>query len=127
MIRRFRSSRTRTLTRRRGARSQKAGLHFGSDIHKATRRGRESSRNDSDRRATSQGFVEYYNRKQLHVEIEHRFAALRFAAVLFLLAYAFASLPGGAPAQAQWKKVTLKNGMDVIIIESSAVPLITVE
>jgi zinc protease len=61
------------------------------------------------------------------VKIKHRFAASRVAAVLFLLAYAFVALPGGASAQPQWKKITLKNGMDVIIIENASVPLVTVE
>jgi zinc protease len=44
-----------------------------------------------------------------------------------LLAYAAAMSPGGASAQPQWKKITLKNGMDVIVIENAAVPLVTVE
>jgi zinc protease len=43
-----------------------------------------------------------------------------------LLANAVAS-PGGASAQPQWKKITLKNGMDVIVVENAAVPLVTVE
>jgi len=64
---------------------------------------------------------------KIHVKIKHRSAAFRFAAVLFLLAYAAVTLPGGASAQPQWKKITLKNGMDVIIIENAAVPLVTVE
>jgi zinc protease len=61
------------------------------------------------------------------VKIKHRSAAFRFTAVLFLLAYAAFALPGGASAQPQWKKITLKNGMDVIVIENAAVPLVTVE
>ena len=61
------------------------------------------------------------------MKIKHRFAAFRYAAVLLLLGYAFVALPGGASAQPQWKKLTLKNGMDVIIIENTAVPLVTVE
>jgi zinc protease len=60
------------------------------------------------------------------VKIKHRYAAFRFIAVLFLLANAVA-LPGGASAQPQWKKITLKNGMDVIVVENAAVPLVTVE
>jgi len=63
----------------------------------------------------------------INVKIKHRSAAFRFAAVLSLLAYAAATVPGGASAQPQWKKITLKNGMDVIIIENAAVPLVTVE
>jgi zinc protease len=37
------------------------------------------------------------------------------------------TFPGGAAAKPQWQKMTLKNGMDVIIIENAAVPLVTVE
>ncbi|MBO0726018.1 MAG: insulinase family protein [Blastocatellia bacterium] len=61
------------------------------------------------------------------MKIKYRSAAFRFTAVLFLLAYAAITLPGGASAQPQWKKTTLKNGMDVIVIENAAVPLVTVE
>ncbi|MGE0126635.1 MAG: M16 family metallopeptidase [Blastocatellales bacterium] len=64
------------------------------------------------------------------MKIKHRFAAayaIRFAAVLFLLAYAAITAPMGALAKPQWQKMTLKNGMDVIVIENAAVPLVTVE
>jgi zinc protease len=65
--------------------------------------------------------------ERIQVKIKYRSAAFRFTAVLFLLVYAAVSLPGGASAQPQWKKITLKNGMDVIVIENAAVPLVTVE
>jgi zinc protease len=61
------------------------------------------------------------------VKIKYRSAAFRYTAVLFLLAYAAAAIPRGAAAQPQWKKITLTNGMDVIVIENAAVPLVTVE
>jgi zinc protease len=51
----------------------------------------------------------------------------RIAAALFLFALVAARLPDSALAQPQWKKITLKNGMDVIVIENAAVPLVTVE
>ncbi len=92
------------LTRCWDARRTKVGLHFGSN---------EKSIGD-----------------KIHVKIKHRSAAAqaaRLAAVLFLLAYAAITLPAGASAQPQWKKMTLKNGMDVIVIENAAVPLVTVE
>ena len=52
---------------------------------------------------------------------------VRFAAVLFLLAFASLALPGGASAKPQWQMITLKNGLQVIVIENTAVPLVTVE
>jgi zinc protease len=60
------------------------------------------------------------------VKTRKRFGAARVAAALFLFALV-ATLSGGALAQTQWKKITLKNGMDVIVIENTAVPLVTVE
>jgi zinc protease len=54
-------------------------------------------------------------------------AAARFAAVLLLLSVAAIALPGGASAQPQWQKITLKNGLEVIVIENVSVPLVTVE
>jgi zinc protease len=65
-----------------------------------------------------------------HVKNKYRSATawgFRLAAVLFLLAYSAITLPGSASAKPQWQKMTLKNGMDVIIIENAAVPLVTVE
>lgn len=53
--------------------------------------------------------------------------ASRLLAVILLLAYAAVTFPGGASAKPQWQKLRLKNGMEVIIIENSAVPLVTVE
>ena len=61
------------------------------------------------------------------MKIKHRSTAFRYVAVLFLLVYAAAALPGGASAKPQWKKIMLKNGMDVIVVENAAVPLVTVE
>ena len=61
------------------------------------------------------------------MKIRNRLATARIAAALFLFALVGVTLPGGALAQAQWKKVTLKHGMEVIIIENGAVPLVTVE
>jgi len=68
-----------------------------------------------------------FQSERIQVKIKHRSAALRVTAVLFLLAYAVVAIPSGASAQPQWKKITLKNGMDVIVIENAAVPLVTVE
>lgn len=50
-------------------------------------------------------------------------AAVTFTTVFFLLALACAS----AFAKPQWQLVTLKNGLQVIVIENSSVPLVTVE
>ncbi len=61
------------------------------------------------------------------MKIRNRLLTARIAAALFLFAIVAVTLPGGAAAQPQWKKMTLKNGMDVIIIENAAVPLVTVE
>jgi zinc protease len=61
------------------------------------------------------------------VKIRNRSVTARIAAALFLFAIIAATLSDGALAQPLWKKVTLKNGMDVIIIENAAVPLVTVE
>src|SRR5262245_47574676 len=61
------------------------------------------------------------------VKTRNRLFTARIAAALFLFALVAATLPGGALAQPQWKKITLKNGMDVIVIENAAVPLVTVE
>src|SRR5499426_3252646 len=61
------------------------------------------------------------------VKTRKRFGAARVAAALFIFALVAATLSGGALAQTQWKKITLKNGMDVIVIENTAVPLVTVE
>ncbi len=61
------------------------------------------------------------------MKIRNRLATARIAAALFLFALVAITLSDGALAQPQWKQVTLKNGMDVIIIENAAVPLVTVE
>jgi len=61
------------------------------------------------------------------VKTRNRFGAARIAAALFLFALVAVMLSDGALAQPQWKKITLKNGMDVIVIENAAVPLVTVE
>ncbi len=61
------------------------------------------------------------------MKIRNRLIAARIAAALFLFAVAVGALPGGASAKPQWQKLTLKNGMDVIVIENAAVPLVTVE
>jgi zinc protease len=61
------------------------------------------------------------------VKIRNRSVTARIAAALFLFAIIAATLSDGALAQPLWKKITLKNGMDVIIIENAAVPLVTVE
>ena len=50
-------------------------------------------------------------------------AAARLATVLFLSVFAFANV-GAKP---QWQMITLKNGLQVIVIENSSVPLVTVE
>lgn len=52
-----------------------------------------------------------------------RFTAVRCTTVLFLLALAFTP----AFAKPQWQLVTLKNGLQVIVIENRSVPLVTVE
>ena len=61
------------------------------------------------------------------MKTRNRFGAARIAAALFLFALVAVTLSDGALAQPQWKKITLKNGMDVIVIENAAVPLVTVE
>jgi zinc protease len=61
------------------------------------------------------------------VKIRNCSITARIAAALFLFALTATTLPGGAWANPQWKKTTLKNGMEVIVIENSAVPLVTVE
>jgi zinc protease len=61
------------------------------------------------------------------VKIRNRSITARIAAALFLFTLTATTLPGGAWAQPQWKKTTLKNGMEVIVIENAAVPLVTVE
>ncbi len=61
------------------------------------------------------------------VKIRNRLFVARVAAALFLFALAAGAAADGALAQPQWKNVTLKNGMDVIVIENAAVPLVTVE
>jgi zinc protease len=61
------------------------------------------------------------------VKIRNRLFTARIAAALFLFALVAVISSDGAFAQPQWKKVTLKNGMDVIVIENAAVPLVTVE
>ncbi|MGH9836992.1 MAG: M16 family metallopeptidase, partial [Blastocatellia bacterium] len=61
------------------------------------------------------------------MKIRNHLIAARIAAALFLFAVAVATLPGGASAKPQWQKLTLKNGMDIIVIENAAVPLVTVE
>jgi zinc protease len=61
------------------------------------------------------------------VKIRNRLVTARVAAALFLFALVAITLSDGALAQPQWKQLTLKNGMDVIIIENAAVPLVTVE
>jgi len=61
------------------------------------------------------------------VKTRNRLFTARIAAALFLFALVAARLPDVALAQPQWKKITLKNGMDVIVIENAAVPLVTVE
>src|SRR5262247_1816922 len=61
------------------------------------------------------------------VKTRKRFGAARVAAALFIFALVGATAPHGALAQPQWKKITLKNGMEVIVIENAAVPLVTVE
>ena len=61
------------------------------------------------------------------MKIRNRLIAARIAAALFLFAVAIATLPDGASAKPQWQKLTLKNGMDIIVIENAAVPLVTVE
>lgn len=59
--------------------------------------------------------------------MRNRLVTARIAAALFLSVFVAITLSGSALAQPQWKKITLKNGMDVIIIENAAVPLVTVE
>jgi zinc protease len=61
------------------------------------------------------------------VKLRNGLVTARVAAALFLFALVAITLSDGALAQPQWKQVTLKNGMDVIIIENAAVPLVTVE
>jgi zinc protease len=61
------------------------------------------------------------------VKTRNRLFTARIAAALFLFALVALTLSDGALAQPQWKKITLKNGMDVIVIENAAVPLVTVE
>lgn len=61
------------------------------------------------------------------MKIRNRLVTARIAAALFIFALVAITLSDGALAQPQWKQVTLKNGMDVIIIENAAVPLVTVE
>lgn len=61
------------------------------------------------------------------MKIRNHLITARIAAALFLFAFAVATLPGGASAKPQWQKLTLKNGMEVIVIENAAVPLVTVE
>jgi zinc protease len=56
------------------------------------------------------------------VKIKNRNAA-RWATILFLTALAFAT----ARAKDQWQMIKLDNGMQVIVIENRAVPLVTVE
>ncbi|MFN8001660.1 MAG: insulinase family protein [Acidobacteriota bacterium] len=54
-----------------------------------------------------------------------RTALVSCLAMLLLLAAA--ALPEGSAAKPQWQKITLKNGLDVIVIENRSVPLVTVE
>lgn len=61
------------------------------------------------------------------MKTRNRLITARIAAALFLFALVAVTLSDGALAQPQWKKITLKNGMDVIVIENAAVPLVTVE
>ena len=61
------------------------------------------------------------------MKIRNRLITARIAAGLFLFALALATLPGGAAAKPQWQKITLKNGLEVIVIENASVPLVTVE
>ncbi|MCI0391467.1 MAG: insulinase family protein [Acidobacteria bacterium] len=61
------------------------------------------------------------------MKIRNRLITARIAAALFLFALVVITLSDGVSAQPQWKKITLKNGMDVIIIENASVPLVTVE
>ncbi len=50
---------------------------------------------------------------------------IRRAAAILAMALVFAA--PGAFARPQWQKITLKNGMDIIVIENRSVPLVTVE
>jgi zinc protease len=61
------------------------------------------------------------------VKIRNRLITARIAAALFLFAVALATLSGDAAAKPQWQKLTLKNGLEVIVIENASVPLVTVE
>jgi zinc protease len=61
------------------------------------------------------------------VKIKNRLITARITAALFLFAVALGTLPRGASAKPQWQKVTLKNGLEVIVIENASVPLVTVE
>jgi zinc protease len=60
------------------------------------------------------------------VKNNQRFAAALIATVLFLCGAAF-NAPPSVSAKPQWQMVTLKNGMDIIVIENRSVPLVTVE
>ncbi len=61
------------------------------------------------------------------MKINNRWMTVRLAAVLFLFALAAVAVSNGASAKPQWQMLTLKNGLQVIVIENSAVPLVTVE
>ncbi|MGH9843064.1 MAG: M16 family metallopeptidase, partial [Blastocatellia bacterium] len=61
------------------------------------------------------------------MKLNNRWMTVRLAAVLFLFALAAIVAPDGASSKPQWEMVTLKNGLQVIVIENSAVPLVTVE
>lgn len=57
-------------------------------------------------------------------------STVRLMTVFFLLgAWSFGLVPGApnALAKPQWQLITLKNGLDVIVIENHSVPLVTVE
>ncbi len=51
---------------------------------------------------------------------------IRRSILLLLAAAVLANVPAGS-AKPQWQKTTLKNGLDVIVIENRSVPLVTVE
>jgi len=59
----------------------------------------------------------------IHVKIKSRASTVRLATVLFLSAVVAAT----ALAKPQWQMTKLKNGLQVIVIENHAVPLVTVE
>jgi zinc protease len=61
-----------------------------------------------------------------HVKNNNRWLSIRLATLGFLFALS-AVAPQASSAKPQWQMLALKNGLQVIVVENTAVPLVTVE